>query len=546
VSSHKEAPAISNDPVADNTDVYAFVSPDRPDTVTLIANFSPLEDPAGGPNFDEFGDDVLYEIHIDNNGDAQPDITYQFRFRTVNTIPDTFLYNVGTIESIDSKNWNRRQFATVTRISNGGGKDGSSVVLGSDLPCPPCNIGPLSTPNYAALAEQAIHTLPGGCKLFTGQRAEGFYVDLGAIFDLGDLRPFQNLHIGSSMPAAPGVNATKAKNIQSIALQVPARDLTANGKAPTSVTDPNSTIGVYASASRQRSRLLEADGTSTSAGPFVQVSRLGNPLVNEVLIPISQKDLFNSQPPSGDKQFAANVSKPELAQLLPVLYPGAFPNLAALNASGKPRADLLAILLTGIPAGIVPGFQNVTGSGTVQADLLRLNMAIPPTSQNPSNLGLIGMDAAGFPNGRRVFDDVTTIELRALAGATYALVDKTYTPDAAAGAITQGLTSSNTDVSADNTVHYLPCFPYLGTPHGGYYNPDDNTPAPDLNATPLGGPDTGLGGGRHGTDSTKVIGGTALAGAAVLAGATALRYQARHADATGPAAHGDDRTPVAP
>jgi len=546
VSSHKEAPAISNDPVADNTDVYAFVSPDRPDTVTLIANFSPLEDPAGGPNFDEFGDDVLYEIHIDNNGDGLPDITYQFRFNTVNTIPSTFLYNVGTIESIDSKNWNRRQFATVTRVSNGGGKDGSSQVLGSDLPCPPCNIGPLSTPNYAALAEQAIHTLPGGCKLFTGQRAEGFYVDLGAIFDLADLRPFQNLHIGSSMPAAPGVNGTKAKNIQSIALQVPACDLTANGAAPTSVTDPNSTIGVYASASRQRSRMLEADGTSTNAGPFVQVSRLGNPLVNEVLIPISQKDLFNSQPPSGDKQFASNVSKPELAQLLPVLYPGAFPNLAALNASGKPRADLLAILLTGIPAGIVPGFQNVTGSGTVQADLLRLNMAIPPTTQSPSNLGLIGMDAAGFPNGRRVFDDVTTIELRALAGATYALVDKTYTPDAAAGAITQGLTSSNTDVSADNTVHYLPCFPYLGTPHGGYYNPGDNTPAPDLNATPLGGPDTGLGGSRHGTDTTKVIGGATLAGAAILAGATALRYQARPSTPAGPDTHSDDRATVAP
>jgi len=153
-----------------------------------------------------------------------------------------------------------------------------------------------------------------------------------------------------------------------------------------------------------------------------------------------------------------------------------FPHLAALNASGKPRADLLAILLTGIPAGVIPHFQNFTGP--TQADQLRLNLAIGPTTDQPSNLGLIGMDPAGFPNGRRVFDDVATIEPRAQAGTTYALVDTNYRPDAAAGAITQGLTSSNTDVTARNTVHYLPHFPYLGTPHSGYYNPQNDIPAP--------------------------------------------------------------------
>jgi hypothetical protein len=196
------------------------------------------------------------------------------------------------------------------------------------------------------------------------------------------------------------------------------------------------------------------------------VSRLGNPLVNEVVIPVGLKDKFNATAPSTDKQFAAHVAKPELAGLLPVLYPGVFPNLAKYTAD---RADLEAILLTGIPAGIVPGFQNFTG--TTQADMLRLNMAIPPTTSKPSNLGLVGGDAAGFPNGRRVFDDVTTIELRAIAGATLPLVDKTYKPDAAAGAITQGLTSSNTDVNAENTVNYIYSFPYLGTPHGGFENP---------------------------------------------------------------------------
>jgi hypothetical protein len=469
MSSHKEAPGISNDPAADNTDVYAFVSPDKPDTVTLIANFVPLEDPAAGPNFSQFGDDVHYEIHIDNDGDSRAEITYRFSFTTVNTIPNTFLYNVGPITSVDSPNWNRRQFATVTRIRHGVPK-----VIGSGLACPPCNVGPHSTPDYPSLAKQAIHKL-GSTRVFTGQRAEGFYVDLGAIFDLGVLRPFANAHLGK-MPASGGINATKAKNIHTIAIQVPKSHLTMGNKNPTDPTSVKSTIGVWASAKRQQSRVYDTDGSVHHNGPWVQVSRQGHPLVNEVLIAIGDKDFWNSQRPFRDKQFDHYVTKPELAGLLPVLYPGVFPNLDALNKSGKPRADLAAILLTGIPAGIVPGFQNFTGP--VEADQLRLNLAIPPTTDKPSNLGLIGMDPAGYPNGRRVFDDVTTIELRAIAGATYPLIDPTYKPDAAAGAITQGLTSSNTDMTAENTVHYLPEFPYLGTPHGGYQNPGDNTPAP--------------------------------------------------------------------
>ena len=351
---------------------------------------------------------------------------------------------------------------------------GAPQTLATDLPCPPCNIGPGSTPDYLSLAQAAIHALPGGRTLYTGQRAEGFYVDIGAIFDLGILRPFQNAHL-TKMPVAPGINTLLAKNIHSIVLQVPKPDLTANGADPTDPTDPGSTIGVYASASRQRSRVYVGDGTVNNSGAYVQVSRQANPLFNEVLIPITKKDRFNAQPPAADKQFAQYVANPELSGLLPALYPDTFPNLAALNAAGTSRADLLAILLTGIPAGVVPGFQNYTGP--VQADLLRLNMAIPPKWVNPSNLGLIGGDLAGFPNGRRVFDDVATIELRALAGATYPLIDKSYKPDAAAGEITPGLTSSNGDVTAENTVHYLPTFPYLGTPHGGYYNPDANTPA---------------------------------------------------------------------
>ncbi len=284
MSSHKEAPAISNDPAADNTDVYAFVSPDRPSCVTLITNFVPFEDPAGGPNFDEFGDDVAYELHIDNDGDGKPEITYRFTFTTEYTIPDTFLYNTGPITSLTAKTWNRRQFVTCTRNDL---VHGRSERLAEHLPCPPCNIGPFSTPDYVKLANEAIHHLPGGRTLFTGQRAEGFYVDIGAIFDLGDLRPFQNLHVASKMPASGGVSGTNMKNVHSIALQVPKTDLTAGGKHPVDASHPRSTVGVWATASRQRVRMFDTHkpGTMTNSGPFVQVSRQANPLFNEVLIP---------------------------------------------------------------------------------------------------------------------------------------------------------------------------------------------------------------------------------------------------------------------
>src|SRR5580700_1105585 len=446
MSSHREAPEISKDPVADSTDVYAFVSPDKPDTVTLIANYIPLQGPAGGPNFYEFGDDVLYEIHIDNNGDGRADISYQFRFTTEVLNPDTFLYNTGPIESLNSPNWNRRQFYDVF-VSSGG----SERTIATGLACPPCTIGPLSTPNYTALADEAVHNLGHGITVFAGQRAEGFYVDLGSIFDLADLRPFENLHAFGHLPKAPGVNATNHLNVHSITIQVPISSLTKKG---------HPSIGVWTTASRQRVRVWDADnGENVDSGPFRQVSRLGNPLVNEVINPLGRKDQWNSLPPSDDKQFAGDVTQPELAGLLPVLYPGVFPHLAALVKSGKPRADLEAILLTGIPSGIISGFTNYTGP--VLADMLRLNTSIAPSS-NPNILGVVGGDLAGYPNGRRVFDDVVTIELRAVAGLTYALVDSSFTPDGAASEVTDGLTPS----SVSNP--YLNAFPYLGVPYSGF------------------------------------------------------------------------------
>jgi hypothetical protein len=455
MSSHREAPEISKDPVADSSDLYAFVSPDRPDSVTIIANYIPLEGPAAGPNFYEFGDDVLYSIHVDNNGDGVADVTYQFSFRSETTIPSTFLYNVGPIESLSSKYWNRRQLYSVTRIPRGG----KAELLAKDLPCPPCNIGPLSTPNYASLAKSAVHELRGGRVVFAGQRAEAFFVDLGAIFDLGDLRPIANLHATFGLPAlsaAKGVNSTASVNVHSIALQVPITDIASGGSAPTSTSAAASSVGVWTTASRRKARVLTTNGgTGTETGPYVQVSRLGNPLFNEVLVPLAQKDKWNAQAPANDSNYANGVAHPELAGLLNILYPGAFPNLAAYT---KARADLEAILLTGIPAGVVSkSFSTLTGS--TQADMLRLNLAIPPAS-SPSVMGVLGGDIAGFPNGRRVADDVVTIELQAIAGATIPLVDPSFTPDKAIADVSDGVTGAG--------LTLLKNFPYLGTPYSGY------------------------------------------------------------------------------
>ena len=457
MSSHREAPEIGKDPVADNTDVYAFVSPDKPDTVTIITNYIPLENPAGGPNFFEFGDDVLYSIYIDNDGDAKPDIVYQFEFCSTLRNPNTFLYNTGPIASLDDPNWNKRQFYNVTRT--GGGHWPRQIA--SDLPSPPCNIGPARHRTTRALAQAAVHTLPTGETVFAGQRNDGFFVDLGAIFDLGDLRPFQHLHLIPSADAV-SVDPLAQLNVHTIAMQIPIKQLTRNGRLPTDASSSHSVLGIWGGASRRSVRLIDRypghnGSTRRSIGSWAQVSRLGNPLFNEVVVPLGKKDLWNATQPSADAAFAQYVKQPELARLLPVLYPGVFPNLAALTAD---RADLVAILLTGIPPGVVPGFQNYTGP--TLADMLRLNVAIPPAA-TPSPLGLLGNDVAGFPNGRRVFDDVVTIELRAIAGATYALVNPGYTPDGAASAITENL--------SPGPDRYQSTFPYLGLPHDGFSTP---------------------------------------------------------------------------
>lgn len=453
MSSHREAPEIAKDPAADGTDTYAFMHPTEPNQVVIIANFIPLQQPNGGPNFYEFADDVLYEIKISNTQRSVADITYSFRFKTQVRNPKTFLYNTGPIDSLTSESWNRPQTYTVTRT-----KGGETIAITSTLPVPPCNVGPRSTPNYEDLANAAVKTVAGR-KFFCGQRGDAFEVDLGSIFDLGALRPFQNLHL-LPMAAMDGINAVQSYNVHTIAIQVPTSELTVDGKDQDGIIlNRRNTIGVWATASRRSARVFKKNlGKYGGTGPAVQVSRLGNPLFNEVIVPMAEKDKWNASEPKDDAAYAEYVQKPELAGLLPVLYPGVFPNLAAYD---KPRADLDAILLTGIPTGVIPGFRNYTGP--VKSDMLRLNMAVPPAAPGEENkLGIVGGDLAGFPNGRRLGDDVVAIELKAVAGATIPLVDPTFTPDGAASLLEDGTT--------DNTPRpaLLDQFPFMPLPGGGF------------------------------------------------------------------------------
>ena len=325
MSSHREAPEISKDPVADGTDVYAFVSPNRPEYVTLIANFIPLQKPDGGPNFYEFGDDVLYEIHVNNRGDATRDVSFQFKFTTKVRNDKTFLYNTGQITTIGSPNWNRPQFYSLTRVDWKDDKKNKEVLLGKGLRVPPVNVGPRSTPDYAKLSAQAVQGVKQGIKVFCGQRADAFHVDLGSIFDLGALRPLNEAHL-ISMPNMNGVNSVQSYNVHTIALEIPIKQLTRDGSVPKNPLSKKAVIGVWATASRRKSRMFDkAKGKYIGHGPWEQVSRLANPLFNEVIVPMAEKDEWNARPPWNDKRYAKYVNKPELAGAAARALPGGVP-----------------------------------------------------------------------------------------------------------------------------------------------------------------------------------------------------------------------------
>jgi uncharacterized protein DUF4331 len=402
-SSHREAPLIAEDPSADNTDLYAYRSPDAPNSLTVIANWIPAEDTAAGPNWYRFSERARYSIKLDRNGDAKPDVTYRFRFKN----RDGALFLGNTVQDY-----------IVTRVKNG---EEDVVARGVT---PPNNIGPRTTPNYRQLADAAVTGLAGGGKVFAGQREDAFFADIGAIFDLVAIRKGTgNMGGGKDFFAGYGVHG--------IALQIPIAQL----------DDKDHVVGVWATTERTRSKIRQYRRNGIrrfhTEKQWVQVSRLGNPLINEVIIPTRLKDRWNALNPDQDAQFAQYYREPILAAVINQLY--------GLGVPEKNRDDLVAVLLTG-----VPGLNN---TGPKLADMLRVNLSIAPTA-SPNRLGVFGGDTAGFPNGRRLGDDVIDIAERAVAGKLKGHPAGDLLGDGVDG----------------NDVPSLAGFPYEGDPPSGFDN----------------------------------------------------------------------------
>jgi len=368
-SSHREAPLIAGAPQYDNTDVYAFRSPEAQKTVSLVANWIPFEEPAGGPNFYSFATDAQYDIHIDNNADAKPDVTFRWTFKDHYVTGDTFLAANGPVTSLTDKNLNYYQTYKLVRI-----KHGKTKTIVKKARVAPSNIGKASMPNYAALRAQATTTPKKGVKSFAGQAEDPFFLDL-RVFDLlygGDL-------------SEAGDDTLAGFNVQSVALQVPQRYLAKKGNAK-----KNPVIGTWTTTQKK-----------STNGKWVQVSRLGNPLVNEVVIPLKLKDAFNGLKPTGDAAALKYVTNPELPKLIEAVY--------GIDAPKTPRNDLVSVFLTGVKG------LNMPKGKITPSEQLRLNMSTPVTAQ-PNRLGVIGGDTQGFPNGRRLGDDVIDIALQVVEG----------------------------------------------------------------------------------------------------------------------------------
>ncbi len=456
--------------------MYAFVSPDKPDTVTLIANWLPFEEPAGGPNFYPFADEAHYNIKIDNNGDAKEDITYKWDFDSSYETKDTFLYNTGPVTSLDDPTLNFKQTYTLTRI-----KGGSSKVLAENVPVAPSNVGQASMPDYASLRDQAIRpTSEPGELTFAGQADDPFFLDL-RVFDL---------LYGADL-SETGMDTLSGYNVNTIAFQVPIENLTGGKNDPV--------IGVWSTTDRPAMKVHHADGTQTYKGDFVQVSRLGNPLVNEVVIPIALKDAFNALAPENDASVAAAVDRvndPEVPKLIEAIY--------GIPAPKTPREDLFAVFLTGVEGLNMP-------KGKVQpAEMLRLNTSIPPTAE-PNRLGVLAGDTGGFPNGRRLVDDVVDIEIQALEGAVRT------------GKLVEALAAG--DAVDANDLAFESTFPYVALPHSGSADAGATSPSGGVSAGGGGTADQGAVapnrrdlGQRADSATTDDTGATALASAAAALG----------------------------
>ncbi|HVF76420.1 MAG TPA: DUF4331 domain-containing protein [Acidimicrobiales bacterium] len=449
-ASHREAPLTAADPQIDATDLYAFVSPDAQDTVTLVSNWIPFQEPAGGPNFYLWGEGVQYDINIDNNGDAKADIVYRWTFKTNVKNKDTFLYNVGPVTSLKDDTLNIVQTYNLERIA----ADGKAETLVTDAIVAPSFVGKASMPDYGKLRNEAVTPLSNGKgKSFAGQADDPFFLDL-RIFDL---------LYGADL-SETGDDTLDGYNVNTLAVQVPKSDLAVSGDA-----NANPVVGVWTTASRPGTRVLKNDGTVKGSGNFVQVSRLGNPLVNEVVVPLQFKNAFNGSTPDGDSQFLPKVQDPEVPKLIEKIY--------KMPAPATPRDDLVSVFLTGVEGLNKPA--NVTPS-----EQLRLNMSIPPAAA-PDRMGVVGGDKAGFPNGRRLDDDVIDVALQVMMGEL------------------KGSPNDLGDGVNANDVASVATFPYVGLPHSGSDAANTQVKGVQLNrsSAPAGGVAAG-GGGTSGNSSS--------------------------------------------
>ncbi|HEV8723085.1 MAG TPA: DUF4331 domain-containing protein [Candidatus Binatia bacterium] len=478
-ASHREAPLIALDPAADNTDTYAFRSWQDPSKVVFIMNVIPGQDPADGPNYFNFDDEVLYAVNIDNNQDGKAeDIVYEFRFKTENRpalgqlefplpyvgnpkIPVAQLQGITKLDGPGSEGLTRRQTYTVTEVR---GKKRTELFKGQKLVAVPTNAGPATFKNYEDLASQGIYTdASTGIKVFAGERAETFYIDLGAVFDTANLRRFPPL-LSAAEDADDtkdpfGINRFSGINVNSIVIEVPISRITLDGKSVEQTSTP--VIGTYASTARQKVKVLGDDGTAKTQGPWVQVSRLANPLVNELIIDTPFKDRWNSQEPEDEAQFQEFYKNPSIAVALELIF--------GVPVTTTPRTDLMSVFLK------YPG-QSLSGNncGNPCAELLRLNLKAPTTQpESQKRLGGLAGDAAGFPNGRRPNDDVTDIALRVVGGANYiaglAGDGVNFLGGAPGAGVNDGpgygaIPGNRLDVTVNGIAKE---FPYLPTPYDG-------------------------------------------------------------------------------
>src|SRR4249920_3328620 len=424
-SSHREAPLTAADPQIDNTDVYAFVSPDKPNTVTLVSSWIPFEEPAGGPNFYLWAEHTNYDIRIDNDGDAKPDIIYRWNFHTKYRNANSFIYNNGPVTALNDQNLLIRQTYDLTRIQGG-----HSKTLLDNAPVAPSRVGNASMPGYNAnLFDAAVKGAKNNIESWVGQSDDPFFLDL-RVFDL---------LYGANLSEA-GDDTLAGFNVNTVALQVPKSDLAKSKDA-----DTNPIIGIWSTTSRKSARVQLADGSQQNQGKYVQVSRLGMPLVNEVVIPVGLKDYFNASKPTQDGAALGLVQDPELPHLLNAVYGLDIPD-SDPNTAGIQRADLISVFLTGVDKLNMP-------EGGTPSEMIRLNMSIPPCSSTCSRLGVLGGDLAGFPNGRRLSDDIIDESLRVVLGVLL--------PNHQAIADTIG------DGVDANDVPFNTQFPYVAYPHSG-------------------------------------------------------------------------------